>query len=58
MTVRALIFGAVLSVTDTVVAAFRYRPRIVARHVLSDVELPPCFYVRIDDQVFVVRLKD
>jgi hypothetical protein len=53
-----MILGAVLAVSDTVVAAFRYRPQIVASRALRSVELPPCFYIRLDDRVYAVHLKD
>jgi len=57
MSLRAMLFGMVLAVSEAVRAIFRYRPRTVALYVLRDLELPPYFYLKVDEKVFAVRLK-
>ena len=52
-----MLFGMVLAVSEAVRAIFRYRPRTVALYVLRDLELPPYFYLKVDEKVFAVRLK-
>ena len=55
MTVRAIVFGVALAATEPVRRFFALGQRKAAVYVLQDVECPPCFYIRIDDQVFAVR---
>jgi hypothetical protein len=57
MTVRAIVFGFALSTFEAARGLFHSEQPKAAIHVLKELECPPYFYVRIDDQVFAVKLR-
>jgi len=56
MTLRALVVGFVIATSEPVYRLFEpEHPKTVVQFI-QDVECPPCFYIRIDEQVFEVML--
>jgi len=56
MTVRALLFGFALATSDVVrKLGPPDQPKAVI-HVLTDVRCPPFCYIKIDEQVFALKL--
>jgi hypothetical protein len=58
MTIRAIVFGFALSTFDVARGLFPAEQRKAVIHVLDELGCPPCFYLRIEDQVFAVALRD
>ena len=58
VTVRAIIFGFALATTEAAREFFQPKQPKAVIHVLDEVECPPFFYLRIDDRVIAVKLRD
>jgi len=58
MSIRAMVFGVALATSDVVRILAHGSRRIAVIRVLPKIDLPPCFYLRIANKVFAVRLED
>ena len=56
MHVRAILFGFTLAISDVVRKLVIADPPKAVIHVLDDVRYPPYFYLKIDEQVFALKL--
>jgi hypothetical protein len=55
---RAMVFGVALATSEVVRLLLHGSRRIAVIRVLRQIDLPPYFYLKIDEKVFAVRLKD
>jgi hypothetical protein len=58
MTARTLIFGFVLVASEAIRKVFRRHDPTAVIHVLREIPEPRYFYVKIDEKVFALRLRD
>jgi hypothetical protein len=58
MNLRAIVFAAALSTSEVVRSLLHRTPRVAVIRVLKRLDLPPYFYLKVDDKVFALRLED
>jgi hypothetical protein len=57
-TARALILGCALAASEAVRKLFHLRHPPACIHVLSNLPEPQFFYIKVDEKVFAVKLRD
>jgi hypothetical protein len=55
---RAMVFGVALATSEVVRLLLHASRHIAVIRVLRQVDLPPYFYLKVDEKVFAVRLLD
>jgi len=58
MSLRAIVFALTLASSKIAGLLLHGSRRFAVIRVLRQVDLPPCFYLRIDEKVFAIRLED
>jgi hypothetical protein len=58
MAVRAVIFGFALAASEAIRKLLQLRCPTAVIHVLRDIPEPQHFYIKVDEKVFALRLRD
>jgi len=53
-----MVFGVALATSEVVRLLLHGSRRIAVIRVLRQIDLPPYFYLKVDEKVFAVKLKD
>jgi hypothetical protein len=58
VTVRSIVFGFALATSEVARELFEPEQPAAVIHFHEEMEVPPYFYLRIDDRVFALKLSD